>query len=335
MKRTITMILSVVLCLVFVTGCATTSAGMPDNTTVDEIGVTETTTIECITTVEPTTEPAITTVPAETEKEIVYTPITSNKVSSDIPDETEPPYKPQYKPSTKPSDPNATGDEATTPQRPTHTTDDKKYKYIAFTFDDGPHYELTYKFVDKLAQYGGVGTFYVVGNRIYGEQANAMKYAYDMGNEIGVHAYTHEYYYHTCSDATFRSELSKTAKLITNITGEYPLTMRPVGGGITSSRVKSSGFAVINWNVDSNDWRYTGRYSTYAKNQNVNTIVNNVLNSVDEGDIVLFHEIYYNSYDAFCKVIDTLYKRGYRFVTVSQLLALDEGDKGKLYYNAY
>ena len=336
MKRSITMILSLILCVVFVTGCATTSTDIQSGTTVDEVNTPETSTAECVTTtVAPTTETQSTTAPEATEKEVMYTPITNNKVSSDLYDETEPPYKPQYKPSTKPADPNATGDEATVPQRPTHSTADKKYKYIAFTFDDGPHYELTYKFVDKLAQYGGVGTFFVVGNRLYGEQANAMKYAYDMGNEIGVHAYTHEYYYHTCSDATFRSELSKTAKLITNITGESPLTMRPVGGGITSSRVKSSGYAVINWNVDSNDWRYTGRYSTSAKNQNVNTIVNNVLNSVDEGDIVLFHEIYYNSYDAFCKVIDTLYKRGYRFVTVSQLLDLDEGDKGKLYYNAY
>ncbi len=337
MKRTVTYILSVIFCVIFITGCAQTPSVIPDYTTVDEVPTTEVLTTEEITTVAPaTTVPATETVPATTIKEIVYKPITSNKVSSDLPEPTEPPYKPVIKP-VKPANPNATGDEATNPttQRPTHTTEDKKYKYVAFTFDDGPHYELTYMFVDKLSQYGGVGTFYVVGNRIHGEQADAMKYAYDMGNEIGIHGYTHEYYYDTCSNATFRSELSKTAKLITNITGEAPLTMRPIGGGITSSRVKSSGYAVINWNVDSNDWRYTSRYSSSVKKQNVNTIVSNVLNSTDEGDIILFHEIYYNSYDAFCKVIDDLYKRGYRFVTVSQLLGLDDNDRGKLYYNAY
>lgn len=335
MKRIITVVLSLILCILFVTGCTQNPSVIPDFTTADEVPVTEAATTEEITSIAPTTtEPATETVPPTTIKEVVYSPISSNKVSSDLPEPTEP-YKPAYKP-TKPKDPNATGDEATTPstQRPTHTTDDKKYKYVAFTFDDGPHYELTYMFVDKLAQYGGVGTFYVVGNRIHGEQAEAMKYAYDMGNEIGIHGYTHEYYYHTCSDKTFRSELSKTAKLITDITGEAPLTMRPIGGGITSSRVKSSGYAVINWNVDSNDWRYTGRYSSSVKKQNVNTIANNVLNSTDEGDIILFHEIYYNSYDAFCKVVDDLYKRGYRFVTVSQLLGLDDNDRGKLYYSA-
>ncbi len=334
MKRKITLILSALLCLAFVVGCTQVPSDIQIGTPADEIPVSSVTT-EAFTTVPSTTQPITETVPDTTVKEVFYAPITSNKVSSDLPDPTEPPT-PVVKP-TKPVNPNATGDEATHPatQRPTHTTDNKNYKYIAFTFDDGPHYELTYKFVDKLAQYGGVGTFYVVGNRIHGEQANAMKYAYDMGNEIGIHGYTHEYYYDTCSDATFRSELSKTAKLIKNITGEAPLTMRPIGGGITSSRVKSSGYAVINWNVDSNDWRYTSRYSNSVKKQNVNTIVNNVLNSTDEGDIILFHEIYYNSYDAFCKVVDNLYKRGYRFVTVSQLLALDDSDRGKLYYNAY
>ncbi len=337
MKRTIAFVLSALLCVVFVAGCVRPSSEVPADTSADEIPVTEAYSTQASSTVPVTSQPAETTVVITTAKEVVYTPITSNKVSSDLPDPTEPPapvVKPQ-KP-TKPVNPDATGDEATAAtQRPTHTTEDKNYKYIAFTFDDGPHYELTYKFVDKLAQYGGVGTFYVVGNRIHGEQAEAMKYAYDMGNEIGVHGYTHEYYYHTCSDATFRSELSKTAKLIKSITGESPLTMRPIGGGITSSRVKSSGYVVINWNVDSNDWSYTSRYSTSVKKQNINTIANTVLNSTDEGDIILFHEIYYNSYDAFCKVIDTLYKRGYRFVTVSQLLALDDSDRGKLYYNAY
>ncbi|MBQ8000548.1 MAG: polysaccharide deacetylase family protein [Ruminococcus sp.] len=343
MKRIIALVLSVLLSVMFIAGCANDASTNQTETTVDEIQTstgcnTQPTTTVPVTTTAPATEATEDT----TAKEIIYNAITSNKVSSDLwYDPTEPTEAPVVVPVVKPSkpaNPDATGDEAaTTPeiQRPTYTTDDKNYKYIAFTFDDGPHYELTYMFADKLREYGGVGTFYVVGNRIHGEQAEAMKYAYDLGNEIGIHGYTHEYYYHTCSDATFRSELSKTAKLITDITGEAPLTMRPVGGGITSSRVKSSGYVVINWNVDSNDWRYTSRYSSYVKKQNVNAIVENVLNSTDEGDIILFHEIYYNSYDAFCKVIDDLYKRGYRFVTVSQLLALDDSDRGKLYYNAY
>ncbi|MBQ4569698.1 MAG: polysaccharide deacetylase family protein [Ruminococcus sp.] len=324
----------VLLAVITLAGCATqaTSTHPTESTAyTTQAATTQVITSEATTaphtTVAPTTQPVSTTV-AET---IVYQPVADNKVSSDY--EQDPTEAPAPKPS-KPAKPLSTDDEATAPatkpaQKP---TDNKKYKYIAFTFDDGPHYELTYKFADKLAEYGGVGTFYVVGNRIHGEQAKAMKYAYDLGNEIGIHGYTHEYYYDSCSDSKFKSELSKTAKLIKDITGEKPLTMRPIGGGITSSRVKSSGYVVVNWNVDSNDWRYTGRGS--SKNSNINTIYNNVIKATDENDIILFHEIYYNSYDAFCKVIDKLYKKGYRFVTVSQLLGVDDDDRGKFFYSA-
>lgn len=203
-------------------------------------------------------------------------------------------------------------------------------KYVAFTFDDGPHWELTKKFADKLAEYDGVGTFFVVGNRIYGDQQEGMKYAYDLGNEIGVHAWTHDYYYNTCSEETFYSELSMTASKIQEVTGEYPLTMRPVGGGITDERIASSGFAVINWSVDTNDWQYaSGGYD------GVSAIYSNVVDYVGDKDIILFHEIYYNSYDAFCQVIDELHSQGYKFVTVSQLLQLDESHRGTYYTSGY
>ncbi len=336
MKKLTIVMCSLMLVAAILCGCA---AKAPENNidstpTPDEVETIIESTLESVLS---TTEGSENTEKTTTEaEEVVYKPITDNKVSQDT-DPVEKPTTPATrptKPATSPTAPSsgATGDEATvptTPTKPADPTEDKRYKYIAFTFDDGPHYDLTYKFVDKLAEYGGVGTFYVVGNRIHGQQASALKYAYDMGNEIGVHGYTHEYYYDSCSESVFKSELSKTAKAIKNITGEQPLTMRPIGGGITSSRVKSSGYAVINWNVDSNDWRYA-----YGGSSGVRTIVNNVLRSTDEGDIILFHEIYYNSYDAFCEIIDTLYKKGYRFVTVSQLLHLDESNKGKIYYSA-
>ncbi len=334
--------LKAVICLLlsalFFAGCATQATStVPTGLSTENVVTTEIQQLTsenttAVATTQTTTAQPTTVTEGET---FVYQPVANNKVSSDyVEDPTEAPATKPTAP--KPTKPLSTGDEVTAPapttKPPKKPTDNKKYKYIAFTFDDGPHYELTRKFADKLAEYGGVGTFYVVGNRIHGEQAKAMKYAYDLGNEIGVHGYTHEYYYDSCSDARFKSELSKTAKLIKEITGEYPLTMRPIGGGITSSRVKSSGFVVVNWNVDSNDWRYTGRGS--SKTQNINTIYNNVIKATDENDIILFHEIYYNSYDAFCKVIDKLYKKGYRFVTVSQLLGVDKDDRGKFFYSA-
>lgn len=317
MKKLPLALCALILSLTFIVGCVSdTPTDVTTTAETDPKTVVTVPTTEAVTTVTPTTE-----TPTEpTTEGVVYTPISQNKVTEDPPEEYTPPAT--EKP-TKPS----TGDEASKPTKPAKPTDNKKYKYVAFTFDDGPHYSLTYKFADKLAQYGGNGTFFVVGNRVYGEQAKAMKYAYDMGNEIGVHCYTHEYYYSSCSDSRFKSELKKTDDAIYKYTGEHPTVMRPPGGMITSNRVKSSGYAVINWNVDSADWQYV-----FQGQWGRDKIVNNVLNSVDNGDIILMHEIYEDSYTSFCKIIDTLYKRGYRFITVSELLELNEDSKGKLYY---
>ena len=259
-----------------------------------------------------TTQPTASSATADETTFVVTTVSATTEVLTTAPTEpSDEPERPEY------VSHKATGDEA------------GKYKYVAFSFDDGPHYDLTYKFVDKLAQYGGVGTFYVVGNRVKGKQADAVKYAFDKGNEIGVHAWTHTKYYNTCFDSVFRSELDKTDDVIRKVTGVKPISMRPVGGAITNERVKSSGYAVVIWNVDSNDWRY----SSSAKG-NVDTIVNNVMRSVSDGDIILMHEIYYNSYDAFCIIADRLYKQGYRFITVEELLDLKEADRGTRYYSA-
>lgn len=209
-----------------------------------------------------------------------------------------------------------------------------KYKYIAFTFDDGPHYELTYKFVDKLKKYGGKATFFVVGNRMNSSGAAAVKYAYDNGMEIGVHGYTHEYYYDSCSDKRFSYELGETAKVIRKATGYNPTLMRPIGGAISNKRIKSCGYDVILWNVDTLDWKYSYRGTEADKKSNVNKIYKNIMNDTDENDIILMHEIYNNSYDAFAKALPALYKKGYRFVTVSELLGRKESSKGNLYYSA-
>ncbi|MBQ9957931.1 MAG: hypothetical protein IJO89_02665, partial [Clostridia bacterium] len=149
------------------------------------------------------------------------------------------------------------------------------------------------------------------------------------GNEIGIHAYTHSYKYNNCSESIYQSELSKTADAIHKYLPNYNITlMRPVGGMITDSRLKSCPYAVINWNKDTNDWRYKNPSGNSGK---INTIYNNTIKNIKNGDIILMHEIYKNSYEAFCKAVDTLYKDGYRFVTVTELIGKSNIKAGKKY----
>ena len=210
-------------------------------------------------------------------------------------------------------------------------------KRVAITFDDGPHNVITKNIVDELNKYGFSATFFVLGNRIDGTAYNGvagLKYAYENGNEIGIHGYTHEVYYNKCSDDEYRDELSKTYDAIKAVVNAPVKLMRPVGGAITKDRINACEYSVVNWDVDSLDWEYKYRadsnYSDDEKQERVNTIVNNVMSSVKEGSIILLHDIYLSTYDATVIILKRLYEEGYEVVSVSELLGSNRA-AGRLY----
>lgn len=192
-------------------------------------------------------------------------------------------------------------------------------KRVAITYDDGPHNVRTKAIVDELAKYGYHATFFVVGNRVDGKAYNgaaAVQYAASKGNEIAIHAYTHNKYYDTCTSAEYKEEIESTYDAIKDVvpTAKVKL-MRPVGGRITAERTQSSDYAVIMWSVDSNDWKYKSE-----GDGNVQTIVNNVMSQVQDGSIILMHDIYENTYLASKDILKQLNAQGYEVVTVSELL---------------
>ena len=196
-------------------------------------------------------------------------------------------------------------------------------KRVAITYDDGPHNVTTVNIVDELSKYGFHATFFVVGNRIDGTAysgAKGLKYAASKGNEIAIHGYTHkqdeDHYYDTCSPETFRSELGDTkSAILSQVPNANIKLMRPIGGRITSERITNCGYAVIMWSVDSNDWRYKS-----AGAEGVETIVDNVMSQVQNGSIILMHDIYENTYLATKEILKQLNAQGYEVVTVSELL---------------
>ena len=180
---------------------------------------------------------------------------------------------------------------------------------------------LFYKFVDKLKEYGAAATFFVVGNRMGQNNGAALKYAVENGCEVGIHSYSHNYYNKMTMDE-YLDDLAKTEAAIKKYVDTDVRLMRPPGGILSASQRDACPYTAVLWSVDSNDWQYTGR-SEEKRENNIQTIVDNVMSVVKEGDIVLMHELYENSYEAFCIIIDQLYEQGYEIVTVGELL----GDK--------
>ncbi|MFA6729651.1 MAG: polysaccharide deacetylase family protein [Eubacteriales bacterium] len=199
-------------------------------------------------------------------------------------------------------------------------------KYIAFTFDDGPSVH-TPELLDYLEEAQIPVTFFVVGNRL--ENATYGSYvtrAVGLGCEIGSHGYSHEVYFDRCTDDEYFTELEKTADLIYQYAGYYPILMRPPGGSITKARAAASEYNVIIWWVDSQDWKLSSRADEKTKNANIQTIVDNILDGVRSTSaepIVLMHDLYQNSVEAFKIASQALIEEGYQFVTVAQLCGLD------------
>lgn len=295
-----------------------TDPGTQDQTTATDPATAtdpETTVEEVTTTEEETTTEEVTTTEEETTTEAETT---TEEVTTTVPVTTE-----EEEPVTTAAQ---TTKATTTKPKPL----DPEKKYVAFTFDDGPHPENSKKITDKLLEYNGKGTFFVVGNLIYGDREKGMKYAYEHGMEIAIHCWSHEHYY-TKEPKYYHDEVYKAADAIKESIGIWPTIMRPPGGNITDEQYKSSEFAVIIWDVDSNDWRYKSNKDR-SQRENIDIIVNNIMSEVKPGSIILMHEIYENSYLAFCEVIEKLADQGYEFVTVSELLQNPE--TGYKYYSA-
>ena len=199
-------------------------------------------------------------------------------------------------------------------------------KRVAITYDDGPHNVTTVNIVDELSKYGFNATFFVVGNRIDGTAYNGakgLKYAASKGNEIAIHGYTHkqdkDHYYDTADEETYQSELGNTKKaILSQLPNAKIKLMRPVGGRITSERISDCDYSVIMWSVDSMDWSL--KSGGDKKAENVEAIVDNVMSQVQNGSIILMHDIYENTYLATKEILKQLDAQGYEVVTVSELL---------------
>lgn len=230
------------------------------------------------------------------------------------------------------TDANTETDAETTPPEPR--------KRVAITFDDGPAFDndtvqrLTYKIVDEFQKYGGAATFFVVGNRVNAVTGKAIQYAHERGCEFAIHAYTHNIYFDDCNEQDYLNELRQTEAAIQKYIDAEITLLRAPGGHITRERAVLGGYPIINWSVDTEDWRYKARTDQATIEKNVNTIVENALRNVEDGDIILLHEIYQNSFEATCIILERLHQMGFEFVTVTELIGAENLVVGETYYRA-
>ncbi len=181
-------------------------------------------------------------------------------------------------------------------------------KVIAFTFDDGPHKTNTDKILDLLAQYGCHATFFMQGiNASY--YPDVVKRVYESGNELGNHTWDHKNL-KNLSESEISAEVNDAADEIESITGSRPKVVRPPYGGFNDTVKAVVEEPLIRWSVDSMDW----------DSRDPDQIVPLVLENVEDGDIILFHDVHETTTPAIERLLPALIDEGYTIVSVSELM---------------
>lgn len=186
-------------------------------------------------------------------------------------------------------------------------------KVVAFTFDDGPSY-ITDKILDFCEEKEIKVTFFVVGNRVGPENGARIQRAISLGCEVGNHSYDHPSYTSMSASAVINDQIGRTNSIIEKYTGACPTLMRPPYGNYTKELAEKAGMNVIMWSVDTLDWSY----------RNTDKIVEHSYPKISSGDIILMHDLYETTYEAFVIMVDKLLAEGYQLVTVSELIGSEK-----------
>lgn len=204
---------------------------------------------------------------------------------------------------------------------PTVTEVPLRQKYVALTFDDGPNPPYTEEILAYLRSQHVHATFFVVGMAI-AKYPDVLKEEVADGNAIGNHSWSHA---HLVLErrAHIARQLKQTDDIIARVTGQHTKLFRPPFGARDFAVIqvaRSMGYQVIMWSVPlPRDWT----------NPPPQVIADRVLPHVEDGSIVVLHDgnrglsgDRSNTVEATKIIVATLKKRGFRFVTVPQLLAL-------------
>ena len=197
---------------------------------------------------------------------------------------------------------------------PVYSVDNADEKTIAISFDAAWGADKTKKIVDLLKERNLKATFFLVGFWVdaYKEE---VAYIADNGMEIGNHSKNH-LHMNSLDAAKTKEEIEYVNQAVRNLTGVSPVVFRAPFGEYDDqliSCVEDLGMLPIQWDVDSLDW----------KGISGNEIVKRVVSKVKSGSIIICHNNSDHILDALPTILDELTQKGYKFVTVGELVYHD------------
>lgn len=178
---------------------------------------------------------------------------------------------------------------------------------VALTFDDGPNPEYTGRILKALKDNESHATFFVVGTNAE-QYPDTLRAIASSGNEIGNHTYSHANLTDIDS-AEVEKEIDKVNRAVKKATGEMATVIRPPYGAYNNAVLEQLQQPVILWDVDTEDW----------DSRNAQAIVDHIIANIEDGDIILMHDIYDSTAEAVELLIPCLKEMGYQVVSVSEM----------------
>ncbi len=189
-------------------------------------------------------------------------------------------------------------------------------KRVALTYDDGPS-TYTPAFLRELRKLGVPATFFIVG-QLVSANASVVRAMLREGSMVANHSWNHANLGGGGAGAS--TQLRDTNAAIRRATGFTPCLFRPPYGSTGAdlvSRVNQQGMTSVLWSVDPLDWRTPGTGS----------IVSTVVGQTQGGGIILSHDgggPRSQTLAALPQIVRALKGRGYKFVTLTDLLGYAE-----------
>lgn len=191
--------------------------------------------------------------------------------------------------------------------------------YLAITFDDGPSSMLTPQVLKILADRNAKATFFVTGENAL-SHPDIVKQELAAGHEIGTRSWAHEIFSRPTDDQLM-ADLQHADLAIKAAIGNSPRLFSPAEESFTSVQCdtvnKQLGYTVIYWTVD----------SLAEKSKGAAAVANTIITQAKPGAIIMSSDIDSTSVQALGYVLDTLAGKGYKFVTVSDLIAMQYAKK--------
>lgn len=189
-------------------------------------------------------------------------------------------------------------------------------KVVALTFDDGPDPRFTPRIINALKERHIHATFFIVGQNAE-NYPNLVRMIDEDGDVIGNHTYTHPDIRLETVDQV-RLEISKCEKAIESITGRKPKLFRPPKGFYDRKALD----LLTKLDYQPVLWALTVEHKACVTPQD---LARRIIEMAKPGDIILAHDGRLDrekTVEAIPLIIDGLKSKGYRFVTVPEMLDL-------------